>query len=91
MDEEKMRMLHSMIEEETLTNDDTFEGKQLKIIVCDCSMSEHHLGGDNIIDIARQILNAQNEGYQIHTWYGNDTEVLIIGLKAQILVQKRPI
>jgi len=53
----------------------------IEIIVQDFAMSEHHLGGDDIVKITNDVLKAQQKGYTIYTWYGPETEVLIFGIK----------
>ena len=54
----------------------------IKQICVDFSMSENHLGGDNLVDCVDTVLAAQKEGYRIVTWYnGPDTDVLILGFR----------
>ena len=53
----------------------------IKIITHGSGMSECHLGGDTLVALTCEILKAQREGYGIHAWYGDRTEVLIIGVK----------
>lgn len=53
----------------------------IRAIVVDSSMSENRMGGDDIVSIVDQVLNAQRDGYDIITWYGADTKVLILGVR----------
>jgi hypothetical protein len=50
-------------------------------IVVASGMSEDHLGGDDIVNLVKDVLEAQKNGYAIYSWYGPDTEVLIIGYR----------
>lgn len=52
-----------------------------KVVVHDFSMSENHIGGDDVISFVDATIEAIKEGYQVHTWYGDDGEVLILGIK----------
>ena len=58
---------------------DALKGCDLKHLVADASMSEHHLGGDNLVSMAEDVLAALEEGYVIATWYGPKTEALVVG------------
>lgn len=60
---------------------DAVNALDLKAIVVDFSMSENHIGGDDVVSIVDQVLEAQTEGYRIATWYGPDAEVLVIGYR----------
>ncbi len=44
-------------------------------------MSENHLGGDDLVEIADEVRDAIEDGYKVFTWYGPETEVLIIGYR----------
>ena len=52
-----------------------------KIICCDFSMSENHPGGDDICDYVHQAIEAERAGFKVRIWYGDDSEVLIIGIR----------
>ena len=54
-----------------------------KVILCDFCMSENHLGGDDMIFVVDSVLEAIKDGYHIHTWYGDNAEVLIFGMKME--------
>jgi len=43
-------------------------------------MSECGLGGDNVVEIVDTVLQAIKDGYEIFTWYGPNSEALVIGL-----------
>jgi len=51
----------------------------IKKIIADSNMSEHNLGGDDLCNLAHDILRATADGYTIAVWYGPDSEALIIG------------
>ena len=46
-------------------------------------MSENHPGGDDVTDAVDNALRAAKEGYEVFTWYGDGTEVLVVGVKAR--------
>ena len=48
-------------------------------------MSENHLGGDHLVSIADDVLDALNEGYRIITWYGPKTQALVVGYRPKQL------
>ena len=52
-----------------------------KIVCCDFSMSENHPGGDDICHYVHEALEAEKAGFKVRIWYGEDAEVLIIGLR----------
>ncbi len=54
-------------------------------IVVNRSMSENHIGGDDVVDAVIQVLAVQAKGYSILTWYGPNSEVLIIGYRSNEL------
>lgn len=60
---------------------DAVNALDIKAIVVDFSMSENHIGGDDVVNIVDQVLAAQTEGYRIITWYGPEAEVLVIGYR----------
>ena len=74
-------MEHQTPPEDQVAQGDLIDGKQYVAIVCDFSMSEHRLGGDDVVQIVDDVLKAQMDGYTVHTWYGPETEVLVLGLK----------
>jgi len=53
----------------------------IRQVCVDFSMSENHMGGDDICDIVHDTLEAVKAGYEIIVWYGDDTEVLIVGVR----------
>lgn len=53
----------------------------IKQFVADSAMSENHIGGDNVVSIVDEVLAAIKEGYEIITWYGPNTEALVIGVR----------
>lgn len=54
----------------------------VRLILHDFGMSDHHIGGDDVISAVDDVLRAQQDGYSnIITWYGDSTEVLILGIK----------
>jgi hypothetical protein len=57
----------------------------LKRIVAGSEMSENHLGGDNLVDVADGVLAAVAEGYAICTWYGPKTEAMVVGYRTNEL------
>ena len=50
-------------------------------ITAGIGMSEWYLGGDDVVNIVCDVLEAIGNGYKIATWYGPDTEVLICGYR----------
>lgn len=54
---------------------------ELKKIVADSEMSEHHLGGDHLVSLADEVVAAIKDGYTIATWYGDKAEALVVGYK----------
>ena len=50
---------------------DALKGCDIKPIVADFAMSEHHLGGDEVIGIVDNVLAVVGEGYTVVTWYGD--------------------
>ena len=54
-------------------------------ICCDFAMSEHHLGGDDVVAYVEATLTAIEEGYKVLTWYDEETNVLIVGIKPDTL------
>lgn len=48
------------------------------VIVNDFNMSENHIGGDNVISIVNEVKEAIENGYKVFTWYGPETETLIL-------------
>jgi len=48
-------------------------------ICVDFSMSEQHIGGDDIVRIVGEALDAVAQGYKIANWCGPEAQVLIIG------------
>ena len=59
-----------------------------EVICCDFSMSENHIGGDDIISFLDKTLDVCRDNantHQVITWYGDDTEVLIVGVPIEEL------
>lgn len=59
-----------------------------KVICWDFGMSENHIGGDDVVSYVDSTIEAIKEGYEIYTWYGDDSEVLIIGIKLKDTKEK---
>jgi hypothetical protein len=72
-----------------LSEDETSDAKlatkvkklDIKQICVDFSMSEHNLGGDDVVRIVGEALYAIEQGYEIANWYGPRGLVLIIGFR----------
>ena len=62
------------------------EAGLIKEIVTDFSMSEHHLGGDDVIGFVRSAVDAMKEGFEVETWYGEESECLVVGVKPGTVV-----
>lgn len=77
-------------EEEVLTAKE-FEALKVldfKVICCDFGMSENHIGGDDIVSFVDKTLDVCRDNVNTHnvvTWYGDDTEVLIVGVPIEEL------
>jgi hypothetical protein len=58
-------------------------------ICADFGMSEHHLGGDDVVSFVQQAIEAKSKGYEVLTWYGQagdmDTCALIVAYKPAVL------
>lgn len=48
-------------------------------VVVSKSMSENHLGGDDVLWFVELTLKAVEKGLKIECWYGDSTEVLVVG------------
>jgi hypothetical protein len=57
----------------------------LRPIVADFGMSEHHLGGDDLIGVVESVVQATRDGYEIVTWYGDHTQALVAGYRKEQL------
>lgn len=53
----------------------------LNNILVGSEMSENHLGGDDLISLADDVISAAEDGYKVYTWYGPESEALVFGLK----------
>lgn len=53
----------------------------VKVVLRDWALSENHIGGDDVLYFIQKTIEVMKEGYEIHTWYGEKTEVLVIGVK----------
>jgi hypothetical protein len=87
------RDLHKFLSDETDDLDpslvDALRGCDIKRIIADFGMSEHHLGGDDVIGIVDGTLAAVVEGYTVVTWYGDKTEALVAGIRpSQITINE---
>ena len=69
--------LHTLLEDKV--------GNPIRQIVADQGMSENHLGGDDLVSVVDQTLAAIKDGYEIATWYGPETEVLVVGYRPDYL------
>ncbi len=54
----------------------------MKPIVVDVDMAEGYFGGDDIIGFAEAAVNARDQGYSIITWYGSNTEAMLVAVRA---------
>lgn len=61
----------------------------LKPILNGSEMSEDHLGGDDLVAVADDVLAAIKEGYEIVTWYGPKSEALVAGIKDRVVGRAR--
>jgi hypothetical protein len=59
--------------------------KPILPIIADFCMSEHGLGGDDLVSLADDVLSAIKDGYQVATWYGDKAEALVVGYKPDYL------
>lgn len=66
------------------------KGCTFKTIVHGTEMSEDHLGGDDMVGVADDVLIALKEGFQICTWYGSDAEAMVVGYRADCLTITEP-
>jgi hypothetical protein len=57
---------------------------QFRVVCADFSMSENHIGGDDVIKIVNDTIKAINEKLKVVTWYGPELEVLIIGIDPEL-------
>jgi hypothetical protein len=77
--------------EEVLIDEAAFAGLKncdFRKIVAGSHLSENHLGGDDLIAVADDVLRAVEDHYQIVTWYGQETQALIAGYrKDQLIIQ----
>lgn len=61
----------------------------LKCIIHGQDLSAEHLGGDTLVGVVHDVLEAQKEGYKIAYWYGHDAEVLVVAYRPdQLRVQE---
>ena len=51
----------------------------LRELIADQYMSENRPGGDDIIEYVRLAQGAIEDGYKLCTWYGPQTQTLIVG------------
>jgi len=94
MDEKKFRGVWEEYAGEDLSEENLIAYRWLKrnpikLVIVDSDMSEAHLGGDDIVRIVEDVLVVEREGYKIHTWYGGDAKVLIIGIKGGGVLESR--
>jgi hypothetical protein len=62
----------------------------LKTIIAGSEMSEDHLGGDDLVSVADDVLAVIKEGYAVTTWYGHNSEALVAGYRPGQLSVKEP-
>lgn len=65
-------------------NQETFDylsTQDIDHICVSWAMSEGHLGGGDMVELAIDVISSIEDGYKVVTWYGPDTEVLIAGIK----------
>jgi hypothetical protein len=68
--------------EKVLIDEAAFAGLKdcdFRKIVVGSHLSENHLGGDDLVTVADDVLRAVEEHYQVVTWYGPNTQALIAG------------
>lgn len=63
------------------TTYDALQKCDLKNICAAWEMSENHLGGDDMVSLAAETAAAMREGYEIFTWYGPESEALVVGYR----------
>ena len=56
-----------------------FKTVSFRELVADQYMSENRPGGDDIIEFVRMAQGAIEDGYKLATWYGPQTQTLIVG------------
>jgi hypothetical protein len=69
-----------------------------RLLACDLieiivgqEMSEDRVGGDDICEIADATVKAIKDGYQVHIYYGEEAEVLILAYRYdQLTITKAP-
>jgi hypothetical protein len=62
--------------------------RDLKTIIAGSEMIENHLGGDDLVAVADDVLAAIWDGYAITTWYGHNSEALVAGYRPEQLSVK---
>jgi hypothetical protein len=67
---------------------DALKTCDLKPIVAGSELSEDHLGGDDMVQVAYDVLEAIKDGYAVVTWYGHDCEALVCGYRPEQLTIK---
>jgi hypothetical protein len=53
----------------------------LRRLLGEGDLEQRHIGGDDVVSIVNQVLQAVADGYKIVTWYGPKTDVLIAGYR----------
>lgn len=73
--------------ERTLTQSqfDVMKKADILELVADQNMSENNLGGDDIVSVCVDVIDAICNGYTIATWYGENCEALVAGYRANEL------
>lgn len=56
------------------------------LVVAATEVSEHSPGGEEYIEIAVETAKALQKGYTLITWYGENAECLIVGIRPEQLV-----
>lgn len=64
-------------------NIDSFEE-----VVVNFGMSEQHIGGDDIIAFVDKVIEMRSRNFDIITWYGPDTEVLILAVRISLAISQ---
>lgn len=61
--------------------------EDIQHIIADFSMSENHIGGDDIISYINQVLGAIADKKRVVAWYGEDTEVLVLAIREDLFLE----
>jgi hypothetical protein len=61
---------------------DALKAADINDIVSDQDASENNLGGDDLVNVADSVLQAVKDGYTVVTWYGDENEALVAGVRS---------